>query len=239
LAYRLANAGYEVVVCNVTNLYFDLAYDKDPEEPGLYWGGFVDTRKAFELVPLDVFKSTREDAFGNRYDFVTLRMVMEHLKPESRKNILGIQGQLWSETLKGQEMMEYYLFPKLLGLAERAWAPAPEWAAIEDTRERETALSTSWNAVANVIGQRELPRLDYLFGGVHYRIPPPGAVIDSGRLEANVAYPGLTLRYSTDGSEPSAISTLYMEPVAVSGTVKIRAFDSRGRGSRTVDVGSN
>jgi hexosaminidase len=239
LVYRLANAGYEVVICNVTNLYFDLAYDKDPEESGLYWGGFVDTRRAFELVPLDVFKSNRQDALGNRYDFVTLRMVMEQLKPENRKNILGIQGQLWSETLKGQDMMEYYLFPKLIGLAERGWAPVPLWAEIEDTREREAALSDAWNSMANVIGQRELPRLDYLAGGVGYRIPPPGAVIDNGRLEANVAYPGLAIRYTTDGSEPNATSPLYTEAVAVSDRVRVRAFDSRGRGSRTVEVGPN
>ncbi|RMD76023.1 MAG: beta-N-acetylhexosaminidase, partial [Bacteroidetes bacterium] len=45
LGYRLANAGYPVVLCNVTNLYFDLAYDKDPDEPGLYWGGYVNTQR--------------------------------------------------------------------------------------------------------------------------------------------------------------------------------------------------
>ena len=43
-AYRLANAGYKVVLCNASNFYFDLAYDKDPEEVGADWAGFVDTR---------------------------------------------------------------------------------------------------------------------------------------------------------------------------------------------------
>ena len=33
LAYQLANAGYQVVLCNGTTLYFDLAYAKDPKEP--------------------------------------------------------------------------------------------------------------------------------------------------------------------------------------------------------------
>ncbi|GIS72722.1 MAG: hypothetical protein CM1200mP10_22990 [Candidatus Neomarinimicrobiota bacterium] len=31
---------FEVVMCKVTNFYFDFAYNKDPQEPGLYWGGF-------------------------------------------------------------------------------------------------------------------------------------------------------------------------------------------------------
>src|SRR5262249_10264183 len=42
LAYRLANGGYKVVLTPVTNLYFDLAYNKNPEERGLHWGGYLD-----------------------------------------------------------------------------------------------------------------------------------------------------------------------------------------------------
>ena len=29
-AYRLANAGFDVVLCNATHLYFDLSCEKDP-----------------------------------------------------------------------------------------------------------------------------------------------------------------------------------------------------------------
>ena len=57
-------------------------------------------------------------------------------------------------------------------------------------------------------------------------------VIVNGKLLANVAFPGLTIRYSTDGSEPDSNSTPYRGPVAVAGTVALKTFDSRGRGSR-------
>ena len=33
MAYQLANAGYETVICNSSALYLDLAYDLDPLEP--------------------------------------------------------------------------------------------------------------------------------------------------------------------------------------------------------------
>lgn len=50
----------------------------------------------------------------------------ERLTSEGKKHILGIQGELWSETIKGEQMMQYYIFPKIVGLAERAWdAPFP------------------------------------------------------------------------------------------------------------------
>ena len=231
-AYQLANAGYKVVLCNATNLYFDLAYNKDPQEPGYYWAGFVDTKKAYEFVPFDLYKSAKEDRMGNPIDVDGAFRNHARLNSTSQGNILGIQGQLWGENAKGQDWMEYLAFPKLLGLAERAWAQQPVWATIEDKAEREVQFGIAWSAFANSLGQRELPRLDYLYGGVNYRIPLPGAIVEDGILSANVAYPGLTIRYTTDGTEPSLDSPRYTDPVQVQGTVKIKTFDTRGRSSR-------
>jgi hexosaminidase len=83
------------------------------------------------------------------------------------------------------------------------------------------------------LARKELPRLNSIFGGYHYRIPLPGAVVENGLLKANVEFPGLDLRFTTDGSEPTIESSLFTGPVEVSGTVKIRAFDAAGKGSRT------
>jgi hexosaminidase len=227
LGYRLANAGYPVVLCNVTNLYFDLAYNKDPQEPGFYWGGFVDTRKAFDFRPFDMFTSTNVDPMGNAFDVEKDYQNMERLQPAARKNILGIQGQLWSETIKGQNMMEYYIFPKLLALAERAWGhPLPDGAAAR----------TDWEEFANALGQRELTHLNYLSGGYNFRIPTPGAKVENGQAMANVVFPGLTIRYTTDGSEPNADSPVYTAPVAVDSLICFKTFDHRGRAGRMVCV---
>jgi hexosaminidase len=234
-AYRLANAGYSVVLSNASNLYFDLAYDNDPEEPGLYWAGFVDTRGPFEFTPLDIYKSARLDRMG-RTIAPDLHEQSVRLTEAGRSRILGIQGQAWGELTTDPEATEYMVFPKLLGLAERAWARQPAWARIEDPERRATALAVDWNRFANVLGQRELARLDRLTGGVNYRIPPPGAVIEDGRFSANTAFPGLTIRYTIDGSEPDSDSTVYAGPVAVTGPVVARSFDSRGRGSRSSTV---
>jgi hexosaminidase len=231
-AYRLANAGYPVVLSNASNLYFDLAYDKDPEEPGLYWAGFVDTRAPFEFTPHELYKSARVDRMGNAIAPEAYRASVR-LTEAGRSRILGIQGQLWGELTPDPASAEYMAFPKLLGLAERAWARQPAWARIEDPERRAVELETAWNRFANVLGQRELARLDCLAGGVNYRIPPPGVVIENGRLQANTAFPGLTIRYTTDGSEPDSGSTVYQGPAAVSGPVTAKVFDSRGRGSRS------
>ncbi|MDX1639766.1 MAG: chitobiase/beta-hexosaminidase C-terminal domain-containing protein [Balneolaceae bacterium] len=95
---------------------------------------------------------------------------------------------------------------------------------------------TDWVLFANRVGQVEMPRLDHLFGGYNYRLPLPGAVIKDGMLHANVAFPGLAIRYTTDGTTPGMDAALYREPVRVDGPVKLRTFDTRGRGSRTVTL---
>ena len=224
LGNRLANAGYPVVLCNVTNLYFDLAYSKDPLEPGLYWGGFIDTRKAFDLRPFDVLHSTEEDPMGNRFDPEKDYAQMERLRPNAQSNILGIQGELWSETIKGPRMLEYYYFPKMLGLAERAWG-APLTRPDSDTE---------WEVFANELGQRELDRLNYLSDGYNYRLPPPGAKLVAGKIAANSAYPGLIIRYTTDGREPGKDDPVYSEPVEADSLVCLKTFDPMGRSSRMV-----
>jgi hexosaminidase len=234
-AYRLANAGYDVVLSNATHLYFDLASEKDPYEPGYYWAGFVNMRAPFEFNPFDVFQNARVNSMGqpladNQFaDRVRLSV-------EGRKHILGIQGQLWSENLRSADRLEYMAFPRTIALAERAWAPEPDFAASEDKATRELERARAWNRFANCLGQRELPRLDYLFGGVGYRISPPGATIRDGRLHANVAFPGLKICYSTNGDEPTTASAIYHAPIAIENRVLLRTFDSRGRGSRTVTV---
>ena len=231
LAYKLANTGYQVILCNATNLYFDFAYNKDPMEPGFYWSGLVDTRKPFELVPLDVVKTATVDIMGNDID---LEAYQDHVKlsEQGKQNVVGIQGELWSETVKGPEMLEYYLFPKIMGLSERAWAADPEWANHPRRSQRLNGLNESWNHFANIIGQRELNRLDILWDGVNYRVPLPGAVIEDGLLKANVAFPGLEIRYTLDGTEPNAKSPLYQSPVEAKKPVKLKAFTGSGKSSR-------
>ncbi len=236
LGYRLANFGYQIVLCNVTNFYFDLAYDKDPEEPGLYWAGFINTRNAWTFAPFDMFKTTFKDGMGRKLDLETDFAGKERLKPESRDNILGLEAQLWSETIKGRDMIEYYMLPKLLGFAESAWAHERDWETIENNEKREVEIDKEWNIFANTMARKELPRLHYLNEGYNYRLPLPGAIIEGEELKANVEFPGLTLRYTTDGTEPNENSPEYTEPVKVSGPVKLKTFDITGKSSRTVQV---
>lgn len=237
LNYRLANAGYPVIMCNVSSFYFDMAYNKDPREPGLYWGGMGNVRDAWQVAPFDIFKTTTHNAMGAEIDLEKEYADLERLNPEAKKNIIGMQAQLWAETIMdGEDDLMRHILPKLPGFAETAWAPERSWETIENKVKREASWNKEWNVFANTLGQKELPRFKTLFGGYNYRVPTPGGKIIDGRLHANSTYPGLSIRYTTDGTEPSKSSTLYKEPVLITGDVKIKAFDAAGKGSFSMEV---
>lgn len=227
MAYKLANMGYPIVICNSAQLYLDMAYNKDPDEYGLSWSGYTNTKSAFDLVPFDLYKTATVK------DISSFVKGKTPLTDKGKQNVLGIQGQVWSETLRNEETLYYMMLPKLLSVAERAWAPPPPWEPAEPEEIFEQQRF-DWNGFANLIGQIELPKLDVIRdGGLPYRIPRPGAKKENNMFMANVLFPGLDIRYTVDGTDPTSKSSLYTEPVGVGKKeVRVRAFSKSGRGSR-------
>ena len=232
LAYRLANGGYDVVLSPVSNLYFDLAWNQNPEETGLDWGGYVDLRKPFQFIPLDYYRNVPVDP--------SVFVGKDRLTDYGRAHVVGIQGNLWSETLGADGRLEYMLLPKVFALAERAWAPDPDWARERDAAKAESLYREAWSRFVNVLGQRELPRLDREVPGLNYRIPTPGLKVEAGMVRCSLELPGggFTLRYTTDGSEPTVQSPEVRGPIPFRGTVNVAAFNTTGRKGHTARVGS-
>jgi hexosaminidase len=237
LAYRMANAGYEVVLCPVSNNYLDMAWNKNPEERGLDWGGYVDLRKPFEFIPFDYYRNTRYDFRGNPVD-PALFVGKDRLTEYGRANVVGIQGNVWSETLGGDGRLEAMLVPKVLALAERAWAADPEWAREKDASKADALFAEAYSVFANVVGKRELPRLDLETPAWPYRIPKPGLREEGGQVRASLEIPGFVLRYTTDGSEPTAKSPQLHGPAPVAPQMRVAAFDTNGRKGHTAKLTS-
>jgi hexosaminidase len=213
-AYRLANAGYDTVLAPVTNMYLDMAANPNPEEPGVNWGAYVDLNTVYDFVPLDYLKG----ASGK-----------ERLTEEGRRHIRGLEATLFTETVRDADRLDYLLMPRLLAVAERAWAADPAWATQGDAVKAAALHRAAWSGFVNVLGQRVLPRLDLERGDVRYRIAPPGLIIDEGRVLANHVLPGLVLRYTSDGSAPTARSKPVTGPIAAKGVIRVAAFDRNGR----------
>ncbi|ASU36450.1 beta-N-acetylhexosaminidase [Mucilaginibacter xinganensis] len=231
LAYKLANAGYKTVLTCVTNMYFDMAHYKSFDEPGYYWGAFSDIDKPFSFIPFDYFKNSKVDRDGlplNRNIFIGKQRLTDY----GKSNILGLQSAVWGENIKSTERLEYMLLPRVFGFAERAWSSDPAWATEKSEMKSDSLYEKDWVTFLNVLGKRELPRLSYYNGGYNYRIPKPGVTLQDGKYKANIQFPGLIIRYTTNGKDPDTKSNLYNDAVTIDkSTVKFRAFDTKGRGS--------
>lgn len=220
VVYQTANNGYPVILCNVGNFYMDLAYSYHPDERGLNWGGCVDESISFSMLPYSIYRSRRVDATNNTpVDLKEASKGKTALTEEGRKFIVGVQGQLFSETIRSYDWVEYYLFPKLLGLAERGWNPHTSWEALQGAAEQK-AFDEALAGYYAKISFKEMPWWSAC--GVNFRLPHPGLKVEDGMLWANSSIRGAEVRYTLDGSEPTAQSPLWTEPVPCE-AAKVRA----------------
>ena len=218
-AYRLANAGYDIVLAPVTKMYMDMAHNPNPEEPGVNWGDYVELDTVYDFVPFDYLKNANEAA----------RVGKDGLTDYGKRRVRGLEATLFTETVRDPARIDYLVMPRMLAVAERAWAPDPAWATEADAGKSAVLHRAAWSGFVNALGQRVLPRLDLDGSGLAYRIAPPGLILDGDRVLVNHVLPGMTLRYTTDGSAPTAASAVVTGPITERGVIQAAAFDRNGR----------
>jgi hexosaminidase len=192
-AYRLANAGYQVVLSHGTHLYLDHPNEVAAEERGYYWASrFTDAQKIFGYMPDHLYANADKTLAGEAITNLETLLGRALPKLDQPQNILGMQGQVWSETIRTAEQLEQMVYPRLLPIAERAWHQASWEGDVVDQKRRDA----DYQAFAQTMTLKELPKLAQ--AGVSFYLPPPGAIIKDGLLTANSAYPGLPIEYSLD-----------------------------------------
>lgn len=191
-AYVFANAGYQVVQSAGTNLYFDHPQEVHPEERGYYWATrYNDTERVFFYRPDHLYHNAEFKRDGTPITDLAALLGRPLPALEKPENMLGIQGQVWSETIRTAEQLEQMIYPRLLALAERAWHKG-SW----EPEKTSDSAKADWQSFAKRLGTIELKRLQ-LSGSVHY-LPPPGALLQQEHWYINLAWPNLTAEYSLD-----------------------------------------
>ena len=92
-----AKRGFKTVLCPGHKTYFDMAYNNSTYERGICWAATIEVKEVFEWEPVDGYSSN------------------------DLENILGIQAQLWSETITNKNYFDEMINPRLAALAEIAW----------------------------------------------------------------------------------------------------------------------
>jgi len=92
-------AGNDVVMSPVSHCYFDHYQGPAESEPKAL-GDYLPLEKVYELDPMTEASSA---ATGN---------------------VLGVQGNLWTEAIPDVNLLDYMAYPRACALAEVAWSPA-------------------------------------------------------------------------------------------------------------------
>jgi hexosaminidase len=236
MIYKYANLGYKTVMSNSSAFYFDMVDDKDLDNVGLSWSGYADYKDMWTVDVFDIFN----DSYGVEKNNISKEYIesSEKLNPSNRDNIIGIQSQIWSETIRNEDILDYMFMPNIIVFSQKAWSQDPEWMKVSDKSKRGITLDYEWNKFTNTIGQRVLPIVDNIFGGLNYDLPKPGGIIKNDSLYANSVFPGLNIKYTLDGSLPNIESMNYNNPVKLNqdDIVNLRLFDNKGRGGYPIQV---
>ena len=236
MIYKYANLGYKTVMSNSSAFYFDMVDDKDLDNVGLSWSGYADYKDMWTVDVFDIFN----DSYGVKKNNISKEYIesSEKLKSTNRDNIIGIQSQIWSETIRNEDILDYMFMPNIIVFSQKAWSKDSKWMSVQDQNERDITLDYEWNKFTNTIGQRLLPMIENIYGGLSYDLPKPGGIIKNDSLYANSAFPGLSIKYTLDGSLPNSESMNYKNPVKLNqdDIVNLRLFDNKGRGGYTIQV---
>ena len=148
---QLAEAGYQVVIATASHLYFDFAYCNHHEEKGLSWGGYTDEYRSFDW------------------------------QPAQHPNIIGMNAQLWGEVIRSFSQVEWQIYPKIYGLAERAW------------NNRSSLTLSEYN---HLVYEEFLPQL--AASGRNFHIQQPGIKLIDGKVSMNKVMQGGEIFYRLD-----------------------------------------
>lgn len=220
IPYELANNNYPIILCNVNNFYVDLAYSPLYGERGHSWAGYVDESKSLAMLPYSIYRSSRVDNDGNLRDLDNSAKGKVALNPAKKSLIRGVQAQLFSETIRGYDWVEYYVFPKIFGLVERGWNAYPQWETMSGDEELK-AFNKDLSHFYALISDKELPYLASL--NTNFRLANPGVKVENGQFYANTSIRGAKIHYTTDGSEPTSSSAVWTTPVKVDNNAIIKA----------------
>ncbi len=115
------------------------------------------------------------------------------LTAEEERLVIGVQAGLWTELMQfPPRFSEYQVFPRLSALAEVAWSN-------EELKNYEDFYSRMINK-----------HYDRLYAmGIAFRVEPPKVVYEDSELKVTLPYPSAVVRYTSDGTEPTATSKVY------------------------------
>ena len=149
--------------------------------------------------------------------------VPENLTPEEAKHIIGTQANLWTEYIPNFRQVEYMVLPRMDALSEIQWME-PGQKNYEDFLSRMPKMFD----IYDIYGYNYARHLFDIQGDFN-----PNA--QEGVLEVSLSTLGKAdIRYTLDGSEPSATSSRYSDPLKIKNDCTLKAVAIRPSGNSRI-----
>ena len=143
--------------------------------------------------------------FGNNTlkDVYDYEPVQKDWKPEYADLLMGVQACMWTEFCNKPEDVDYLVFPRLAALAEVAWTQ-PE-------KKDWTSFLEGMDSFNEHLAAKGIVYARSMYNIQHTVRPEDGAL----KVKLECVRPDVEIRYTMDGSEPTAASPLYEQPLLV------------------------
>ena len=135
------------------------------------------------------------------------------LTAEEAKHILGVQANLWTEYVPNEDHVEYMLFPRILALAEVGWSPKADrdWNNFKPRLNNHITMlhANDVNAFPLSYELEVTMKVDTINKNIVVEL-------DAERFPAEI-------RFTTDGTTPTATSPIYSDAIIVKDSSNIVA----------------
>ncbi len=181
-----ANAGHDVIMTPGNWMYLD-HYQGAAEVEPVAIGGYTTLEETYKYNPIP-----------------------KAIAADKVHHVIGAQCNIWTEYMYTSDLVEYFIFPRVIAVAELTWSPLDA----KNYKDFERRIN---NALVRLDGHH-----------INYHIPLP-----EGPLSDYVAYIDSTILkfkntrnypmvYTVDGSEPTAKSPQYANPLSFDADVVVK-----------------
>jgi len=222
-AIEAAASGHDVVLSPAPTLYLDsLQSASGAEPPG-------------RIAGRDEPGKTPAEVAGRLANVYAYDPMPKEIAAERQRHVLGAQGNNWAEYLATPYQVQHMLFPRAAAIAEMTWTPQAR-RGFDGFLARLDPQIGRWRRAGVEVADSAFA-VDYTLGDSRAETLRTGRATLSMATQTGYG----TIRYTTDGSEPTRRSRAYRATIGipVGTTVRAAAFAPDGRAAsaaRTFDA---
>ena len=146
-----------------------------------------------------------------------LEPLPEVLDAEAAKHIIGVQANLWTEYIPTYSHVEYMELPRMAALAEVQWC-MPEQKNYEDFLNR----------IPQMVKTYDMKGYNYATHVFDVKASFNPDTVKNALMITLKTIDNADVHYTLDGTEPTAASPLYKEPIAITDSCTFKARAVRG-----------